>query len=179
MKRVKYLRLPQRVNNDDMDVLEELPELQVVSMCRADVEWKILRHLNKKTMRRLFLTSSSIRDDALNEIGYFTNLQYLSLCGTKLTDDGLRALSEYRLADLRVLSLEGVPVTDKGVRELAKMPGIERLNLFRTRCDDATIEILAGFPALRHVALGRSRITDAGVSELRRLRPALDIDNGD
>ena len=69
-------------------------------------------------------------DDGLANLGGLTDLRFLSLSGTRVTDAGLAHL---RNCDLFWLSLDRTEVSDGGLHHLEKMSHLRRLNLVGTR----------------------------------------------
>ena len=85
----------------------------------------------------------------LAEIDRLTELEFLDLAFTTVTDDGLAQLKD--LQKLRSLSLAGAPVTDQGLVYLEKMP------------------------SLQHVWVAKNAVTEAAVERLRAARPDMAV----
>lgn len=68
-------------------------------------------------------------------------------------------------------------VTDGAVARLAALRHLETLDLEWSAITDASLEVLAGLPALRWVDLGSvAGVTDRAINALRAARPDLEID---
>src|SRR5262249_5931907 len=61
----------------------------------------------------------------------FTHLQELKVPGTKVTDDGLKAMPAWK--ELAELDLDNCKITDRGIACLSKFPKLAKLHL--GRCD--------------------------------------------
>lgn len=96
----------------------------------------------------------------------------VDLTGTKVTDAGLKKLSG--LTNLTILNLQGTEVTDAGLKSLAEHKNLSQLNLNATRVTDAGLKELAACMNLVVLELG-SKVTDAGVANLRKALPKCKI----
>lgn len=82
------------------------------------------------------------------------------------------------LNDLEELTLTNMNITDAGLARLARLPKLKRLDLSGTKVTDASLPLLeTRFPALEHVALERTDVTDAVAKRLMQARPGLAIDH--
>jgi hypothetical protein len=80
-----------------------------------------------------------------------------------------------RLTNLSLIGLLRAPITDAGVAHLAALPSLERLNLRFTNHTDAAIPFLKSHKKLNYIGLS-DKVTDAGVKDLQRARPGLEMD---
>lgn len=131
-----------------------------------------------------------------------TQLRVLRASGCNLlTDVGVRAVAA-DCHELRTLSLcdlhciaaieslcSGCPalvsvdlynashVRDAAVQSLARLPCLARLNLQRCRrvTDDTLLALEAHAPSLRELVVGFNKISEPGLEQLRRARPALRV----
>ena len=69
-----------------------------------------------------------------------TKLTFLSLRGTKITDDGLKHLAPF--TELTTLSLCNTRVTDQGLKEVARFKKLTDLDLVAAQVSDAGVEEL-------------------------------------
>lgn len=144
-------------------------------------------------LEQLYLDDTAITDQALDAIAKLPTLRVLSLRNTMVTDAGLEKLSP--LAGLVALHLEGTSISDAGLAHLTKLPELKALYLAETKVSGNTFAELATLEKLEHltldhtpvsddaaVALGglkhlkqillyRTKITPAGVSQLREKLP--------
>ena len=92
-----------------------------------------LNHLALKNCRQ-------ITPVGLRELAGRTNLQYLYLTDTPITDDALVHLAG--LSNLKELSLPGTQITDAGLVHLTGLGSLEFLYLYSTRVTPAGVEEL-------------------------------------
>jgi hypothetical protein len=59
------------------------------------------------------------------------------------------------------------------------MPHLERLELFGTHVTDEGLGYLKGLKHLRHVDVRKTKITEAGIAELRKALPDATVLHGD
>jgi hypothetical protein len=96
----------------------------------------LIRECGKLTM--VFLPDTNT-DAYLGDLCELRNLDGLDVSGTKITDNGLRLVSQ--LPGLKELRLSRTKITDKGLRHLESMKGLKELRLFE--CPDITPEGVA------------------------------------
>src|SRR5215469_10831294 len=96
-------------------------------------------------------------------------LESLNLAGIKITDLGAAELKP--LIELRSLDLSQTEVTSKVAGELAALPNLERLSLWRVRrIDDGAAEQLARMKRLSALDLAETGITDRGLEQIRSMK---------
>ena len=88
------------------------------------------------------------------------NLTELDLVATKVTDAGLRELTQ--LKKLSRLSLEGEGISDVGLSALAHH-NLTVLDLMDTRVTDVGLKHLVSFANLTQLLLNRTKVTIAGL----------------
>ena len=110
--------------------------------------------------------ASSPTRDCLVHLKGLTQLRWLDLQGTRVTDASLEHLKE--LKQLQVLGLDGANVTDAGLRHLKGLTRLEMLSLNDTQVTDACLEYLKGLTHLWRLELHRTNVTDEGENALQR-----------
>jgi Leucine-rich repeat (LRR) protein len=107
------------VTDDDLAVLQKLPDLEGLYLRRCKITDKGLEKIAGLTkMKLLYLGQTPVTDKGLESLKGMTKLQSLSLVGTQVTDVGLAQLKG--LTELRVLETKNTMVTPAGVAELKK-----------------------------------------------------------
>jgi hypothetical protein len=119
-------------------------------------------------------TTTDQQIDLLSKVA--PQLYDLNLAGTKVTDEGLKALDN--MTNLHRLHLEKTAVTDAGLAHLKNLSNLEYLNLYHTAVSDAGVEQLQGLKKLKNVYLWESKVTDAGADNLKKALPTLSVDMG-
>jgi eukaryotic-like serine/threonine-protein kinase len=91
------------------------------------------------------------RDSDLGDLCELRGLFYLNLSNTRVTDNGLRLVSDFR--ELQILGLAGTAVTDEGLRHIESWSNLRFLSLHQ--CPNTT---------------------DAGVARLQKALPKCQIE---
>ncbi len=97
-----------------------------------------------------------------------TNIRWLDLGGTRISDDGLARVAS--MPNLTRLHLEKTGVTDAGLISLTNLPNLEYLNLYGTIVTDAGLETLRGMPKLKQVYLWQTKVSPDGVKAFTEAR---------
>jgi hypothetical protein len=93
-----------------------------------------------------------------------------------LDDAGLARLAA-RVPGLRYLMTDGnAGVTDVGLAALGGLLELELLDLEYAPVTDIGLQAILGHPTLAWVDLGGTRVTAAGVADLRARRPRLELE---
>jgi hypothetical protein len=87
--------------------------------------------------RSLWLGETNVTDAELRFLRRFRRIEHLSLYNTKVTSDGIDAISN--LASLNTLIISNTLVDDRAVPSLEKLHGLTVLNVHGTRISDAGI----------------------------------------
>ncbi|TDE13858.1 c-type cytochrome domain-containing protein [Dyadobacter psychrotolerans] len=103
-------------------------------------------------------------------------IAWLKLGGTKITDEGMKAIS--KLKNLNKIHLEHTAVTDAGIVSLKDLPHLQYINLVDTKISDAGLRNIASLKSLRSVYVWKSAVTDSAVSQVGRQYPQLSVVNG-
>lgn len=88
-----------------------------------------------------------------------TNVAWLELSGTGITDEGLRHLAG--LPGLKRLYLSRTSISDAGLAHLGSLRELEYLNLYGTQVSSAGLEHLKPLPRLRQLYLWQTQVTEA------------------
>ena len=129
-----------------------------------------------KSLRRLQtlnLQGSSFDDRAIEHLALQTNLESLNLNQTKITDECLSYLRERLL--IQQLFLDETAVTDAGMYEVARLP-VTRLSVKDTQVGDRGIkELVKSLNGLEQIYLSGTKVTPAGIADLKRAFPTCDV----
>ena len=155
------------VNDDGLAQMGKLPEVEELCLEHVNVSDKGLAFLSSMPrLRSLSLQYVSISDDALAALGKVTALESLNLGSLKHVGDKTVVALE-RLPRLRELTLAQTGVSDGGLQHLNR--AIESLNLFETRVTDAGMKSLEPLTKLKHLDVTGTRVSDKGLAYLARL----------
>ena len=119
------------------------------------------------TVVGVMFTSTSATDAGLAHLTGLTQLEWLTLGGTKVTDAGLEHLRA--LTQLQELALEDTKITDAGLEHLKGMTQLQTLYPNGTKVEDAGLEHLKGMTQLQTLYLNDTNANDAGVVRLEGL----------
>ena len=154
-----------------VDFEEENPSKSVVAVNFygaqvTDTALAALRHLPRLTA--LYLCGSEITDAGLKHVADLTQLKRLNLCwGLQITDEGLANLKGLR--QLECLDLGLCQVSDIGLSHISGLTRLEELNLAQTEVTDAGLKHLQGLTQLKSLDLSFTRIAGAGLAALKPL----------
>jgi Leucine-rich repeat (LRR) protein len=201
LKNLRWLEIdPAKVTEAALKTLREIGLLHTLANASAKDG---RRPSGPGEVTKLELCETAVTDAGLKELEEFKNLQILSLWATKVTDAGLKELKG--LKRLHTLYLGGnlltndTKVTDAALTTLREIgllhalsnaktkdgkrpsgPGdVTSLDLRRTRVTDAGLKELKEFKNLETLYLSRTMVTDAGLKELKELEhlPMLFLSN--
>ncbi len=100
----------------------------------------------------------------------------LNLAGSKMTDQGLAALSS--LANLTQLHLENSSVTDAGLAHLSRLARLHYLNLYGTGITDAGLAHLKDLKHLGKLYLWNTKVSYDAARSLEKEIPGLQVNLG-
>lgn len=142
-------------------------------------------------LKELSLFKSPVTDEALEIIGKLPKLAKLRLRATKVTGANVEPLASMPVVDLE---LAETSFSNRGMPSVARMPKLEKLNLWLTDIDDeglrhlerntqltllnldnvsgitnASLDVIAALPRLTLLHLGGTSVTPEGLSKLYSL----------
>ncbi len=138
-------------------------------------------------LKELVIGGNKLTDIGLQALRQLPSLTHLSLGGSQRTDSGLWTISLTEqgldsiitLKDLRELRLDGMPVTVRWLEKLKTLTKLERLSLQGCkRVGDDAAPVLSAWSALRILDLKGTAVTEKGLAELHRAKPAAQIFHG-
>ena len=121
--------------------------------------------------------SQSFTDNDLKMLAFFSELKYLDVAETQVSEDGLKVLGNLR-------KLEGVDlsinprVTDSSLTVLQDLPEIKMLSLRNTGVSDNALAQLADVPQLERLYVSSRYITDEGMKHLGSIKNLKQLDLG-
>ncbi len=149
---------------DEMDVIKQL-EAAGGRVMNISAE-------NEDKDVSLYLAGEAIQDEHVLLLRNISNIKWLNLANTAVTDAGLEGLAEMKLTKLH---LEKTGIGDAGMVHLKDQKELEYLNLYATKVTDAGLEHLAGLKKLRKLYVWQSGVTEAGMAKLNEQLPELEI----
>lgn len=146
--------------------VESLAWLESINLCHTAVSNDAIVNLVSAkafSLRRLNLSNTVIKDQALAECLPGAQLKQLELSDTGITDAACEACVECDW--LTDLCLDFTDITDDGVRHLANCSQLRRLGLLNTKITDTSLVWLSD-TGIEDLGLGYTAITDAGIPAL-------------
>jgi len=119
-------------------------------------------------LRRLDLSHTRISDEGLLHLKAAPAITELNLFYSEwITDQGLTAIRNWK--QLKRLNLRGTRISDGTLALVAKLPGIEALDIANTQITDNGLDHLITLTNLKELSLGRSRLSENALEVLRML----------
>lgn len=111
---------------------------------------------------------AEVDDRMLQALGDLSELRWLALTGSAITDNGLKALS--RLPRIERLWVGQTNITDVGLQRLASIPTLTHLWIEATPTSDRGLAALVKLPNLKSLSLGSPLFTATGLRQLREAK---------
>lgn len=112
---------------------------------------------------------TQVSDAGIAQLKGLRMLRKLHLVQTAVTDAGVAHLREL---DLQLLALGGTQTSDAALEHLGSMKSLSALSVGKA-VTDAGLERLKGLSKLTHLNVQGTKVTDAGVQELKKALPDL------
>jgi hypothetical protein len=136
------------INDSDLQVLDRLANLQLVTLRNVDVHGEGLTYL----ARSIGLRSLNVIDSPLND----------------------SAFASFK-PPLMSLNLSGTKISDAALRDIASLPNLKKLNLVNTHVGDVGLWHLQNCTALERLTIALTDVTNDGVQKLQALLPSCKI----
>ena len=131
-----------------------------------------LKNLERFTeLEWLDLRVSTLTDAGMTHLAGLRKLKFLNVARTSVSDKGLSVLRGH--TDLETLLLGTTKITDAGLANLERMTKLKKLSVFRTAVSDAGIPSLHKLTSLEILTKSESKITEAGEKQLQTVLPKL------
>jgi internalin A len=180
-----------RISDPTLAIIGKLTQLESLDIANTGVTEAGLDALVPLThLKHLAIGRSRFSDDALSVLRLLTTLESLDLSGPRGVARNQRAESGAispalvqaigELKDLRVLRLGHNQIAAQELRSLAGSLGkLEKLGLEAcARIDDEALRVIAGWKSLKYIDVQETKVTAAGIEELRKQRPELAVLSG-
>jgi len=180
-----------RVFDGTLAIVSGLPQLEALDIAYTQITENGLDGLVPLTgLKELSLGRSRLGNRALDVLRLLPTLEYLDLGGPHpgaggrsekrvdaLPDEVPRAIATLR--ELRVLKLGDSQIAVDGLRILEPLDKLQKLSIeCCPRVGDDALAELAKWKSLRYLDVQETKVTDAGVTALRKARPDMTILSG-
>jgi hypothetical protein len=143
-------------------------EVREIALDRSKVTDKGLRCvLHCTNVTYINLSETGVTDETLKKLVTFKKLEHLSLGRTKVTATGLEAIAGL---PIQSLSLEGCELTEDAFVAFARMPALTELRLLDTKMKAGWLHHIATSATLKKLSLMRTDFDDAAVKHLVTMR---------
>ena len=147
-------------------------EVVKVDLNNAKITNDHLKLLEKFTeLEWLDLRVTPISDEGIAHIGGLRKLKFLNVFRTNMSDAGLASLRG--LTELETLLMGGTKVTDEGLKNIEKFAKLKKLSIFRTAVSDTGLKSIEKLSALEVLLIGESKVTDEGAKALQAKLPKI------
>jgi len=122
-----------------------------------------------KDLKGVMIADRPIRDEDLAVLKRYPSMRGLDLQLLPITGKGLAHVAA--LGDLERLAVyKCYKLKDEDFAQLAKLKKLRSLSLSATEIGDAGLKGLCSLPALEYLNIGDTKVTDAGLAELKKLK---------
>jgi len=137
----------------DLEGLQKLKHLCILSSFVTDEGVKSIARL--KNLDNLIIRNAHLTAACMKEIASLPKLKSLDLLGNAVTDQGLKYLKG---TNLEFLGLDSTKITDRGIDEIKDMTSLRQLDVWNTKVTKAALEKLKGIRGLEVRGLPRKQI---------------------
>ena len=131
-----------------------------------------LKNLERFTeLEWLDLRVSTLTDAGMAHLAGLRKLKFLNVARTSVSDKGLSVLRGH--TELETLLLGTTKITDAGLVNLERMTKLKKLSVFRTAVSDAAIPSLHKLTSLEILTKSESKISESGEKQLQAVLPKL------
>ena len=116
---------------------------------------------------------SGLQDEDIQHIVQLSTVQELYLSGNDISASALADLE--RLPALKSLYLTGIDLSDDGLKYVRGLDQLVVLDLRATGVTDDALLHFHGLANLRFLDLAGTEVTDAGLRDLSKMHPHLDV----
>lgn len=166
--------------DDDLKAISELTQLEYLSLYETGITDRAMPHLSKLTnLEEIVLHGNTITDAGLMHLVDMPRLRSLSISNTssvdsemQTSDDGMEHIA--KLKGLEILDLLNTDVTAQGLRRLTELPELKTMVLGGGAIDDNAAVPLSQMDGLRVLELRYTAMEDDAIAELLEDGPPLE-----
>jgi len=160
--------------NEEIEELAKAPALWNVTLMSSKLDDAGGQKLGKLTnVRWLFVWHTKITDKSMKAIASLPKLETIYLDETGLTDVGLKEFAKAQA--LQTLWVSKTAVTDAGIAALAKLPKLSWIRMEETKITDKSLQALSGMKSLSSLGVGKTAVTDAAIAKFKETNPKIRV----
>jgi hypothetical protein len=171
---VSWLAVTIRDQRKQKAAAEAIEKAGGIARCESTWLGKLLSDRSLGSVWCASFSGETTADDAIKHLQGLSDLQFLVVSHTRVTDAGLAHLQ--RLNRLEMLWLDGNKLTGSGLVHLQGLPRLGFLSLKDTQVNDAALLHLQGLRQLLWLDLRGTKVTDKGLDDLQRALPRCTIE---
>ena len=173
------LELGPEMTDRALDNLRFVPKLRTLKIGSPITDTGLAQLQHVPGLEELCLHSCrSITDAGLAHLGNHKQLRHLDLGATKIGDAGLAHLRD--LSNLEHIDLQHyTKITNAGIAHLAVLHKLKYLRMSFTKVGDRGLVHLEGLSGLKDLVLGRTKVTESGITRLRAALPGCNVSLGE
>jgi hypothetical protein len=160
--------------SSNLAMMNRLERLEISDS--ATFTGEIYHHLQGLTrLERISHASTGFESQHIEHLSGFNDLHTLDLSACKRVGGGEAGRHLKALTSVKVLMLSGTAINDNDVEGIYQLPVLWKLELNGTRVTDAAVPNLGRLRSLRILLVVQTDISTRGVTQLRELLPDCDI----
>ena len=160
--------------NEESNAVLTLPRLRGLDLVGPRIDDSVIARLKGTTeLRYLSIRNTSVSDAGWEPLAHLHRLKILSLFGSHITDSTLLQVRD--LTDLTNLTLVDTQISDFGLEHLTRLCRLHDLWLDGEKITDSGLQNLKSLTSLRFLNIDRAKVTDAGVQKLKKSLPGLEV----
>lgn len=158
-----------RATEADLEILQQFPRLQFLTLTESDVTDAGLEHLrNLRAMQAITLEGTTVSAAGLAHLRDMPKLRGLTLGGRDISDAHLKRVAELALTGL---TLNECRITDQGIAELKQLKNLRTLRLRTVPITDVGLEEIGKWEQLTYLDLVQVQVTGEGLRKVREALP--------
>jgi hypothetical protein len=163
------------VKDDSLVHLSKLDRLRWLNLVSTGIGDQGLDHVSHcANLEDLWIVSMPITDASISHLSRLTKLRSLDISNCGITDEGAKTLAD-ACRRLVALHVNGTLMADDALTHIATFPRLRRLEVRDIPITDDGIRALKACATLEYLNVENTKVTSAGLDELRRANPKLEI----
>mgnify|MGYP001336918556 FL=1 len=166
---------------EDVATLATIPAIDTILVKELqDSGFHIWRIAQNSDLLRIvyvkFGDSKFTNEDLIKLKPLKSNIAWLDIGGSQITDEGMMHLSTFH--NLERIHLENTGITDNGIESLISLNKLTYLNLHGTKITNSSLEQIGEIQSLKSLYIWNTNVTEEGIKQLKEKNPNLIIESG-
>ena len=157
------------ISDESVKLLATLPKLEELRLSNTNITDKTLRNLaQNRTIKRLQLGSTKITIDGIRAIRNLP-IEQIKVQSCKAFDDDCMILAAKQWPNLTLLDVDGTRITKRGFAAVGHLQGLELLTAANLHASDEDIQPIINLRNLVSLNLSENQISDALMNEIAKM----------